>query len=461
MTDARRSIPSVDRLLSSDAFAELQRRWPRDLVVSTLQDELAALRLGVAPGSTPEQWDEAALAQRVNSAIERLAAGSLVPVINATGVVLHTNLGRAPLADAALDAVAAVSRGYSNLEYDMETGTRGSRYTHCRALLCRLTAAQDALIVNNNAAALVLALNTFSRGLDAVVSRGELVEIGGAFRVPDILARSGARLREVGSTNRTHIDDYRDAAGVGTGALLKVHPSNFAMAGYTAEVTVRELAPLAAAAGVPLIHDIGSGLLLDPAQLGLPAEEPTPRTSLADGASLVTMSGDKLLGGPQAGIILGRTDLLERMRRNPLCRALRVDKLTLAALAATLQLYLDPAVALREVPVLRMLALPASAIQARAVAMTEQFAGGVLRGRVITAASMVGGGAAATATLPTALLLVGHSRISASALEQRLRAGRPAVVTRIVEDHVAIDLRTVRPEEDGAVLRALEGAAAP
>ena len=458
MTDARRSIPSVDRLLSSDAFAELQRQWPRDLVVSALQHELAELRAAIAAGSP--QWDESSLAHNVNSAIEHLASGSLVPVINATGVVLHTNLGRAPLADAALDAIAVVSRGYSNLEYDMETGTRGSRYTHCRALLCKLTGSQDALIVNNNAAALVLALNTCSRGLEAVVSRGELVEIGGAFRVPDIMARSGARLREVGSTNRTHLEDYRDAITGATGALLKVHPSNFAMAGYTAEVAVRELATLGRAAGVPLIHDIGSGLLLDPVQLGLPADEPTPRTSLGDGASIVTMSGDKLLGGPQAGIILGRSDLLERMRRNPLCRALRVDKLTLAALAATLRLYLDPARALRDVPVLRMLTLPASAIEARAAAMVAQCAGSDVRARVIMATSMVGGGAAATAALPTALLLIAHDRLSASALDQRLRSGTPAVLTRIVEDHVAIDLRTVRPEDDDAVLRALAGAAA-
>lgn len=458
MNDPRRSIPSVDRLLSTDPFAALQRQWPRPLIVSTLQHELAALRVEVAAGPAAAV-DEAQLASRVNAAIEQLAAGSLVPVINATGVVLHTNLGRAPLAEAALDAIAALSGGYSNLEYDLVTGARGSRYAHCRALLCRLTGAEDALVVNNNAAALVLALNTLTRGMDAVVSRGELVEIGGAFRVPEIMARSGARLREVGSTNRTHIDDYRSATDAATGALLKVHPSNFAVAGYTADVSVRELAALAGTAGVPLIHDIGSGLLLDPAQLGLPADEPTPQASLAHGASVVTMSGDKLLGGPQCGIILGRADLLERMRRNPLCRALRVDKLTLAALAATLRLYLEPGRPIREIPVLRMLAMSVPEIEARATALAEQCANAGIAARVTAAASAVGGGAAPAASLPTVLLLIEPDGMTAAALERRLRAGTPPVVTRIFDERVAVDLRTVEPHHDGAVLRAIAGAA--
>jgi L-seryl-tRNA(Ser) seleniumtransferase len=459
MADARRSIPSVDRLLSSDAFAALQRQWPRPLIVSVLQDELAALRSRIRPGAAGAHLDESYIAERVRGSIESLAAGSLKPAINATGVVLHTNLGRAPLADAALDAIADVSRGYSNLEYDVVTGARGSRYTHCRALLCRLTGAEDALVVNNNAAALVLALNSIARGLDAIVSRGELVEIGGAFRVPDIMARSGARLREVGATNRTHIDDYRAAISDATGALLKVHPSNFAISGYTAEAGMAELAAVAAAARVPLIHDIGSGLLLDPVQLGLPAGEPTPQASLADGADIVTMSGDKLLGGPQCGIILGPTSLLERMRRNPLCRALRVDKLTLAALTGTLRLYLEPDRARREIPVLRMLALGVADIEVRATALARQCAGAGLTARIVAGDSAVGGGAAAAATLPTALLLIERDGMASHELERRLRTGSPPVVTRIVDDCAAIDLRTVAPADDALLLEALAGAA--
>ncbi|HSJ30182.1 MAG TPA: L-seryl-tRNA(Sec) selenium transferase [Longimicrobiales bacterium] len=454
MTDARRSIPSVDRLLSGDAFAALHQQWSRPLLVSMLQDELAALRARMQHGAAVEV-DEAALAERVSRSLESLAAGSLVPVINATGVVLHTNLGRAPLADAALAAMTAVARGYSTLEYDADSGARGSRYTHCRALLRRLTGAEDALVVNNNAAALVLALNTHARGLDAIVSRGELVEIGGAFRIPEIMARSGTHLREVGATNRTHIEDYRAALGEATGAVLKVHPSNFEMSGYTAETGAAELAALAADARVAFIHDIGSGLLMEPADLGLPAGEPTPQASIRAGAGIITMSGDKLLGGPQCGIVLGSADLLERMRRNPLCRALRVDKLTLAALAATLRLYLEPARARREIPVLRMLTIPQADIERRAVALAAQCDTPVLRMRVASGLSAVGGGAAAGAALPTSLLLVQCEGMAVHELEARLRTRTPHVITRISDDAVALDLRTVPPDDDPLVRDAL------
>ena len=460
MKDARRSIPSVDRLLSGDAFTALQRQWSRPLLVSTLQDELAALRTRMTHG-VPVDVDEAAIAERVRRSLESLAAGSLVPVINATGVILHTNLGRAPLAAAALAAMNVIARGYSTLEYDADSGARGSRYTHCRALLCRLTGAEDALVVNNNAAALVLALNTHARGLDAIVSRGELVEIGGAFRIPEIMARSGARLREVGATNRTHIEDYRAALGEATGVVLKVHPSNFEMSGYTAETGAAELAALAADARVPFIHDIGSGLLMDPAELGLPDGEPTPQASIAAGAGIITMSGDKLLGGPQCGIVLGSADLLERMRRNPLCRALRVDKLTLAALAATLALYLEPLRARQEIPVLRMLTMPQEYIEQRASALAEQCGGPALSVRVAQGLSAVGGGAAAGAALPTSLLLVQREGMAVHELESRLRTGITPVIARIVDDAVALDLRTVSPDDDALLQDALLHAATP
>ena len=481
--DARRSIPSVERLLSSDAFAPLLRQWPRALVMSAIRADLDDVRAAVARGETsaphrpaghgiagpapggsaapdrlPTEPD--AIAVRVAAAIDAMAEPTLRPVINATGVVLHTNLGRAPLADAALNAIAAVARGYTNVEYDVATGARGSRYTHCRTLLCTLTGAADALVVNNNAAALVLALNTVSRGFDTIVSRGELVEIGGAFRVPEIIARSGARLKEVGATNRTHADDYAAAVDAGTGALLKVHPSNFSVSGFTAEASLPELGEIAADAGVPLIHDVGSGLLVEPASVGLTADEPTPGQSLQTGAAVVTLSGDKLLGGPQCGIILGRSDLLDRMRRNPMCRALRVDKLTIAALAATLRLYLEPARALREIPVLRMLALDVESIRARASALAAQCCSAGMAAEVEGGTSAVGGGAAASVSLPTALVVFTDGPEAASRLERRLRAGRPPVIARMVDGRVAIDLRTVAPHEDAALLRALHEASA-
>ncbi|CAN5643746.1 L-seryl-tRNA(Sec) selenium transferase [soil metagenome] len=456
MTDPRRSIPSVDRLLSSAAFASLLDTYPREVIRSITRDFIDVLR---ATLGTTAAGDDAAteidLAAAVSNRLSQLEAGTLRRVLNATGVVLHTNLGRAPLAAAAIDAIRQAAAGYANLEYDIDSGTRGSRYVHCRDLLVQLTGAEDALVVNNNAAALVLALNTLALGRSAVVSRGELVEIGGSFRVPDIMERSGARLHEVGSTNRTHLDDYADACGADTGVLLKVHPSNFTVAGYVADVTVQQLAGLAASTGVPLIHDIGSGLLIEPTLIGLPADEPTPRASIADGADIVTLSGDKLLGGPQCGIVLGSTVLVERMRRNPLCRALRVDKLTLAALAATLRLYLRPERALRELPALRMLALPLNDIEVRARALAAHCDAAGLAARVVPGSSAVGGGASPAASLPTVLVAVSARDRSASDLERALRHGAYAVITRIVDGDVAFDLRTVDPDDDELLVLAL------
>jgi L-seryl-tRNA(Ser) seleniumtransferase len=457
--DPRRAIPSVDRLLASEAFAPVLADLPRDVVVAALQAETRRARemAGTTAASTlaDPQW----YAERVRESAQTLSGGSLHPVINATGVILHTNLGRAPLADAALAAIQAAAAGYTDLEYDLQTGTRGSRYIHCRDLLAHLTGAEDALVVNNNAAALVLALNTFADGKDAVISRGELVEIGGAFRVPEIMARSGARLREVGSTNRTHAADYRAALSEHTGAILKVHPSNFTMDGFTAEVDVGELARVADEVGVPLIHDVGSGLLLPPERVGLPPE-PTPQASVRAGAAVVTMSGDKLLGGPQCGIILGRTALVERMRRNPLCRALRVDKLTLAALSATLRLYLEPESVLDRVPVLRMITLPASEIQSRAEQLARALDESRVPAEVTQGASAIGGGAAPGAAISTYLLQV-RPAAGATAAERRLRQQRPPVITRTIDDALVIDLRTVAPADDAAVLSALRAACGP
>jgi L-seryl-tRNA(Ser) seleniumtransferase len=379
---------------------------------------------------------------------------SLRPLFNATGVVLHTNLGRAPLADAALAAIADTAAGFCNLEYDVERGERGSRYAHCVSLLTELTGAEAAIVVNNCAAALVLALNTVADGRDAVISRGELVEIGGSFRVPDIMAKSGARLVEVGTTNRTHLDDYRRAAGAGTGAFVKVHRSNFTLEGFVAEVPPRELAALGAELGVPLLHDFGSGLLIPLDAYGL-AGEPTAADAVRDGAALVMMSGDKLLGGPQAGLVVGRADAVAAVKRNPLTRALRVDKLTLAALAATLDLYRDPARAVRDVPALAMLTAPVAAVRARAERLRDALAARGVAAAVEASEATVGGGAFPSARIPSACLALAADAVDA---ERRLRLAPVAVVARVADGRARLDLRSVPEAHDAALADAVAAA---
>ncbi|MBX6363292.1 MAG: L-seryl-tRNA(Sec) selenium transferase [Gemmatimonadetes bacterium] len=457
--DPRRAIPAVDRLLSSEAFEPLLAVAPRRRVVAALKDVQAELRRGLAQGAdAPAELAEPALyARLVGERLRRRERAGLRRVINATGVVLHTNLGRAPLAAAAIEAMVEAARSYSNLEYDLDAGARGSRYDHCAPLLRELTGAEDALVVNNNAAALVLALNTLARGREVVVSRGELVEIGGAFRIPEIVERSGARLVEVGATNRTHPADYDAAISAETGAVLKVHRSNFRVVGFTAEVTVPELAARFGGR-LPVVEDLGSGLLLDLTRFGLP-HEPTVADALRGGADVVTMSGDKLLGGPQAGIVLGRRDLVAAMRRNPLCRALRVDKLTLAALEATLELYLDPDVALREIPTLRMLTAGAATVGGRARDLAARLAAAGVACTLVDGASAVGGGAFPGAALPTTLVRL-EASLSAAELDRRLRAGEPPIVARIVEDRVVLDVRTVQPGEEGELIAGVCGALA-
>ena len=356
MTDLRRHLPSVDRALASTAFAALLAEHPRQRIVHHLRSALDHAREDLARGTGDAPPDIGDLAGEVEKALVLDGIPSLRPVINATGVVLHTNLGRAPIAPAARSAMARAARGYGNLEFDLERGSRGSRYVHCVQLLRELTGAEAALVVNNAAGALVLGMNTLAAGKEVAVSRGELVEIGGGFRIPDILVRSGVRLREVGSTNRTRIADYEAALETGeVAALLKVHRSNFRIEGFTEEAGVAELAELADRLGVHFFHDLGTGLMMDPAALGLRGE-PRVADSLANGAHVVGFSGDKLLGGPQAGILVGRGEPIARMRQNPLCRSLRVDKVTLAGLEATLRLYRDPGRALAEIPALRMIA---------------------------------------------------------------------------------------------------------
>jgi L-seryl-tRNA(Ser) seleniumtransferase len=368
--------------------------------------------------------------------------------------VLHTNLGRAPLAAAAIEAIQRAATGYTNLEYDVDSGTRGSRYSHCVSLLRELTGAEDALVVNNNASALVLALNTLAANRGVVISRGELVEIGGSFRIPDIMERSGARLVEVGTTNRTHLSDYEDAIRAGgsdVGAVMKVHRSNFAMEGFVAEVDARTLAASAKERDVPLVHDLGSGLLIPLENIGLTGE-PTAADAVRSGAALVTMSGDKLLGGPQAGIIVGSSAVVKRLRENPLLRALRVDKLTISALEATLALYREPKQAMRDIPVLAMLARSIGELRRRADALKKKLGDAAA---VVESDASVGGGAFPSARIPSVALAFARD---AQALEARLRLGEPAIIGRITDGRLLLDLRTVQQDEDDMLAAAIRAA---
>ncbi len=456
MSDARRRIPAVDTLLGTEAFEPLLDRAPRHRVATALRAVQAELREGLAAGdAAPDGIEEPAwYAARTETRLSHMDEPSLRPLINATGVVLHTNLGRALLAEPARAAMLAAATSYTNLEYDLDAGARGSRYDHCTGLLRELTGAEAALVVNNNAAAVVLALNTLALGREAVISRGELVEIGGSFRVSEIMARSGAVMREVGATNRTHPADYEAAVGQDTGVIAKVHRSNFQVTGFTAEVGVPELVALGRRVGVPVLHDVGSGLLADLSTLGL-TTEPRVTDAVRAGADVVTLSGDKLLGGPQAGIILGSDELVGRMRRNPLCRAFRVDKLTLAALEATLALYRDPDTVLETVPTLRMLALPADTVLRRAERLVVAFAGTGVGAEIVAGVSTVGGGAFPGAELPSYLVAVDGP---AETLHATLRRSDPAVVARIADGRLLLDLRTVLPEDDDRLAEALRHA---
>ena len=449
MSDVRRSLPSVSSLLESDELRAMLGALARPLVVDAVRGVLDDAR---ASGVVPD--DPAAWARLVSERLNRQRRAALHPLINATGVVLHTNLGRAPLAPAAVEAVAKAAAGYSNIEYDVERGVRGSRHAHCVGLLRELTGAEDAMVVNNCAAALVLALDELSRGREAIISRGELIEIGGSFRVPEIMAKSGALLVEVGTTNRTTLADYRAALSPRTGAIVKVHRSNFTMDGFVADAPARDLAALAGEHELPLIQDHGSGLMIPLDAWGL-SGEPTMREMVAAGASLVFASGDKLLGGPQAGIVVGRRSLISRLRQNPLARALRVDKLTIAALQATLALYREPARAVSEVPVLAMVTATREALRARAAALRDAI-GAPAGASVVDVEGSVGGGAFPSARLAScALALPGDARV----LEARLRLGDPGVVARIADDRLLVDLRAVSAASDdglaGAIRRAL------
>jgi L-seryl-tRNA(Ser) seleniumtransferase len=448
MTDIRSKLPSVSKLLESDFACELMKDSPRTVVTDAVRGAVDAVRKN--PEITPDnntEWEKLIL-----DILNKLTTNSLRPIINATGVIVHTNLGRAPLASVAIDAIRDVAAGYSNLEYNLSTGMRGSRHDHCSTLLCKLTGAEDALVVNNCAAALVLALNTFAENREVIISRGELVEIGGSFRVPDIMERSNAKLMEVGTTNRTHLKDYEASVTNNTGAIVSVHRSNFVQKGFVSTVNPSELVPLAEKNNIPLIHDFGSGLMIDLSKWGLYGE-PTALDAVKDNASVVLMSGDKLLGGPQSGIILGKKKYVKRMRENQLARALRVDKLTLSALEATLKLYYDTEIAIHEIPILRMITTPQEVIRNRAERMVAKLMRFGYDVCVLESESTIGGGAFPDSKIPS--FAVGIRSSDPNKLDHNLRHAKIPVVGRILNDVYQLDLRSVPENYDSLIINSL------
>ena len=443
-----RRLPAVDRLLELARAEACFELIPPAVVVACIRAVVDGDRRRIREGGRVPEQDLAdqAVMQRVKEAVRAAMQPKLRPVVNATGVVIHTNLGRSLLAEEAVANLAVVAGRYSNLEYDLAEGRRGSRYMAVRDLLCELTGAQDAMVVNNNAGAVLISLETIARGRGVVVSRGDLVEIGGSFRIPDVMAKSGAVLREVGTTNRTHLRDYEGAIDSTAALLLKVHWSNYSIVGFTAQVSLKELVALGNRHGLPVMEDLGSGTLIDFSKFGLP-REPTVQDSVASGADVVTFSGDKLLGGPQAGIIVGRASIIDRIRKNPINRALRIDKLTLAALETTLRLYRDEGRAMAAIPTLRMLTESETAIEARARELADRLSAlgdGRLTSALVRRPSKAGGGALPLLDLPSCCLQIRIEGLSANALELRLRRSDPPIIARIEEDAYTMDLRTVQ-----------------
>ena len=454
--DRLRRLPKVDEALKHPLIAAQLEAHPRQVVVGAIRTEIDAARARVLSDEDFEPDAEELMVLAV-ARIERAARRSLRRVVNATGIIVHTNLGRSALSEAAMAAVAEVGTGYSTLEYDVETGERGSRHVHCEQLICQLTGAEAAMAVNNNAAAVMLGIAALARGGEAIVSRGQLVEIGGSFRIPDIMAESGATMVEVGTTNKTKLRDYENAITPRTKLLLKVHSSNFRVVGFTEEVELEDLVALGARSGVPVFEDQGSGVLLDLREYGLPYE-PTVGESLQRGASLVSCSGDKLLGGPQAGILAGRFDIIARLKQHPMARALRLDKMTLAALEVTLRTYLDPARAITELPPLRRLTLPPAGVGRRARALAARIrerCGDALEVEPVDDIARAGGGALPTADIPTVAVRIVPRSLGEEELQTRLRRGDPAVVARVREGALLLDPRTLLEGEDEIVVEAL------
>jgi L-seryl-tRNA(Ser) seleniumtransferase len=454
-----RQLPAVDRILQEEKLLAIGEKVPRGFIVQAVQDVIAEKRSLISQANSEKELElinisSVALAEEALRKIEEESGNNLRRVFNATGVILHTNLGRSPLAAAALEAVRDVGGAYSNLELSLDSGRRSSRYDHVEDLLCRLTGAEAALVVNNNAGAVFLALNTLARGKDVVVSRGELVEIGGSFRLPEVMTSSGAALVEVGTTNRTYLKDYREAITDNTALLLKVHTSNYKITGFSAAVPSDSLVNLGREYGIPVMEDLGSGVLIDLSRYGLPYE-PRVQDPVAAGVDLVTFSGDKLLGGPQAGLIIGKKVYLDKIKNNQLTRPLRIDKLTLAALEATLRLYLDEEKARRDIPILRMLTLPVEKLKTRAEMLSaklEEKVAPFCQTGIAYEKARVGGGSLPQAFLLSCQLTLQCPGINAGKLAERLRRARPPVIVRVRKEKVLMDLRAISEEEDSLLL---------
>lgn len=449
-TDQLRLLPSVDDLLQDHTLREFEQKYGHTIVVDAIRAGVDAARAGIRSGG--EAPMAALLLDDIAERILRATRPTLVRVINATGVILHTNLGRAPLSEDARKAMQDAALSYSNLEYDLEAGDRGSRYTHAEELLKRLTGAEAAFVVNNNAAAVMFILHVFSNDRQVIISRGQLVEIGGGFRVPDVLRESGATMLEVGTTNRTRIEDYADAITDKTSMLLRVHTSNFRIVGFTEEVGLEQLAALGRERGLLVADDLGSGALIETATYGL-GHEPMPQESLRAGADLISFSGDKLLGGPQAGLIVGKKQLVDRLKKHPLARALRVDKITLAGLQATLLHYLKNEAA-HKIPVWQMIALKPEELEAKASAWAERWSKSGLETSVIDSQSTVGGGSLPEETLPTRVVALNLP--APDTFAARLRQNYPPIVVRIEQQRILIDPRTILPQDEELLLTGVE-----
>lgn len=454
------ALPSVDELLRSEAGRAWLEDYPRSLVLSSIRKILDSVRSGLIAENKDTAAETGDIELMISESLSLLSRPRLRPVINATGVILHTNLGRSPLPPSVLENILNVARGYSNLEFDLEKGERGKRYSHLRDVLREITGAEDAIVVNNNASAVLLCLSALAAGREVIVSRGELIEIGGAFRIPDVMKAGGARLVEVGTTNKTHPGDYESAISDETALLLKVHPSNYRIVGFVRETPVEALVSIGRKRGLPVMYDLGSGSIIDLAVHGIPGE-PTVRSVVEAGADLITFSGDKLLGGPQGGLIVGRQELIKKIQAHPLTRAVRVDKLTLAGLEATLSLYRDEAAATKEIPVLSMLTASPAELKSRARRLAGRIRKTVKQDLEVTVmedVSRAGGGSLPEVGMKTMVVALRPARISVSALEERLRTGTVPVIARIREDMLLLDVRTIMEHEMGPLVTALSKA---
>jgi len=451
-------LPSVDELLKSAPGLTLLHTYPRRFVLQGIREGIDQKRREILAGHTADLSEEVLMAD-IENIIACLSSFSLKPLINATGVVIHTNLGRSTLSERVLENIRQVSESYSNLEYDIEKGKRGKRYTHIKRILREITGAEDALVVNNNAAAVLLCLNTFSKGKEVIVSRGELVEIGGSFRMPDVMESSNAILREVGTTNKTHLFDYEKAINENTSLILKIHKANFRIVGFTDEVSIEDLVSLGSKHHIPVMYDLGSGCLIDLKPYGI-HDEPAVQEIVKTGVDLTTFSGDKLLGGPQGGVIVGKKEHIERIQKNPITRAVRIDKLTLAGFEATLMEYVDEERAIASIPTLRMLLQKPEEIRVRANTIARKLKKEIQNAhiKVMADTSRAGGGSLPERDLPTFVTAVKTDSMSVNELEETLRKGAPPVITRIKEDTLVLDARTILDKDIATLVQRIKAA---